>query len=75
MDQSRLSRNDKLTESLNNAQKIRDYGVKINYVMYPIDSESSMGIFMEQIMYSIASLERRNTAEKSLAGSKRRLNE
>ena len=74
MDQSRLSRNDDLAESLNNAKKIRDYGVKIDYIMYPID-DSSMGIFMEQMMYSIAALERRNTAEKSLAGCKRRLSE
>lgn len=74
MDQSRLSRNDKLSESLTNADNIRDYGVKIDYVMYPVD-DSSMGKFMEQIMYSIAALERRNTAEKSIAGSKRRLHE
>lgn len=75
LDQSRLSRNDKLAESLINADKIRAYGAKIDYVMYPVDADSSMGQFMEQIMYSIAALERRNTAEKSLAGCKRRLRE
>ena len=75
LDQSRLSRNDKLAESLINADKIRKYGAKIDYVMYPVDADSSMGQFMEQMMYSIAALERRNTAEKALEGCKRRLRE
>ena len=66
MDQSRLSRNDDIIESLMMARKIREYGVHINYIMYPIDTESSVGILQEQMLYSFAAFERRNITAKAL---------
>lgn len=73
MDQSRLSRNDDLIESLLMARKIRENGVHINYVMYPIDTESSVGILQEQMLYSFAAFERRNITAKALNGMRMRL--
>lgn len=73
MDQSRLSRNDDIIESLMMARKIREYGVHINYIMYPIDTESSVGILQEQMLYSFAAFERRNITAKALNWMRMRL--
>ncbi|MEI7563874.1 MAG: recombinase family protein [bacterium] len=66
MDQSRLSRNDESVESLLMARKIRGYGVHINYIMYPIDTESSVSRLQEEMLYSFAAFERRNITAKAL---------
>lgn len=73
MDQSRLSRNDDLMESLFMTKEIRKYWAHINYIMYPIDTESSIGILQEQMLYSFAAFERRNIVAKSKTGMRMRL--
>ena len=75
VDGSRLSRNDNLAETLLITQKIRNAGMILQYVLYPVDIDSSAGMLQENILYAFSAFERRNTRIKSLEGKKARLQE
>ena len=54
------------------AQKIRESGTKIVYLMSPVDPNTSAGMFQEGVLYLINSYERRNIRAKSIQGQRSR---
>jgi len=75
VDNSRVSRNDNLVETLLMTSRIRDAGVEILYVLNPIDVNTSAWMLQENILYAFASFERRNIRIKAINGMKARLYE
>lgn len=73
VDNSRISRNDDMAETLVMTNKIREAGVEIVYVMYPVDYNTSAGMLQENILYAFAAFERRNTRVKAMNGMRARL--
>lgn len=73
VDNSRISRNDDMAETLFMTNKIRGAGLEISYILYPIDANSSAGMLQENIMYAFAAFERRNTRAKAMNGLRARL--
>lgn len=73
VDNSRISRNDNIAETLVMTNKIREAGVEIVYVMYPVDYNTSAWMLQENILYAFAAFERRNTRVKAMNGMRARL--
>ncbi|HMT01129.1 MAG TPA: recombinase family protein [Candidatus Absconditabacterales bacterium] len=73
VDGSRISRNDNMAETLVMTNKIREAGVEILYVMYPVDYNTSAGMLQENILYAFSAFERRNTRVKAMNGMRARL--
>ncbi len=73
VDGSRISRNDNMEETIIMTKNIRSSGAEIVYVLYPVDTTTSVGMFQENLLQAFASFERRNTRMKAISWMKARL--
>ncbi len=73
VDNSRISRNDDMAETLMMTSKIRQSWSEIVYVLYPTDYNSSAGMLQENILYAFSAFERRNTRCKTKNGMRSRM--
>lgn len=75
VDNSRISRNDNMWETLMMTNMIREAWCEIVYTLYPIDYNTSAWMLQENILYAFASFERRNTRVKAMNWMRARLYE
>ena len=73
VDNSRISRNDNMGETLMMTNMIREAWCEILYTLYPVDYNTSAWMLQENILYDFAAFERRNTRVKAMNGMRARL--
>lgn len=73
VDNSRISRNDNMGETLMMTNMIREAWCEILYTLYPVDYNTSAWMLQENILYAFAAFERRNTRVKAMNGMRARL--